>query len=92
MRFWSTTVIVTALITASAAAQSTPRYLDPTLSPRDRAADLVSRMTLDEKVSQMGSAAAGIPRLGVPPYNYWNEALTASRARDTQRCFRRPSA
>ena len=50
-------------------------YLDPSLSPETRAADLVSRMTLQEKVSQMTNGAAAIPRLDVPAYNYWNEGL-----------------
>jgi beta-glucosidase len=50
-------------------------YLDPTLSPEKRAADLVSRMTLEEKVLQMQNSAPAIPRLGVPVYNWWNEAL-----------------
>jgi beta-glucosidase len=50
-------------------------YLDPNLSPERRAADLVSRLTLDEKVLQMQSTAPAIPHLGVPAYNWWNEAL-----------------
>jgi beta-glucosidase len=50
-------------------------YLDPNLSPERRAADIVSRMTLEEKALQMQSAAPAIPRLGVPAYNWWNEAL-----------------
>ena len=50
-------------------------YQNPALTPEQRAHDLVSRMTLAEKVSQMGSAARAIPRLDVPAYNYWNEAL-----------------
>jgi beta-glucosidase len=50
-------------------------YLDPDLSPERRAADIVSRMTLEEKVLQMQSTAPAIPRLGVPAYNWWNEAL-----------------
>jgi beta-glucosidase len=50
-------------------------YLDPDSSPERRAADLVSRMTLEEKVLQMQSTAPAIPRLGVPAYNWWNEAL-----------------
>jgi beta-glucosidase len=50
-------------------------YLDPGLSPERRAADLVSRMTLEEKVLQMQSTAPAIERLGVPAYNWWNEAL-----------------
>ncbi|HEV8168606.1 MAG TPA: glycoside hydrolase family 3 C-terminal domain-containing protein, partial [Pyrinomonadaceae bacterium] len=40
-----------------------------------RVDDLVSRMTLDEKVSQMMNAAPAIPRLGIPQYDWWNEAL-----------------
>ena len=50
-------------------------YLNTALAPEDRAKDLVHRMTLDEKVSQMGDVAPTIPRLGVPAYNWWNEAL-----------------
>jgi beta-glucosidase len=50
-------------------------YLNPGVSPARRAADLVSRMTLEEKVLQMQSTAPAIPRLGVPAYNWWNEAL-----------------
>ena len=60
---------------AFAQAPSDARFLDPTLSPERRAADLVSRMTLEEKVLQMQSTAPAIPRLGVPAYNWWNEAL-----------------
>ena len=41
-------------------------YLDPSLPFDQRARDLVSRMTLEEKVSQMVHPAAAIPRLGVP--------------------------
>jgi beta-glucosidase len=50
-------------------------YLDPNLPPERRAADLVSRMTLEEKVLQMQNSAPAMPRLGVPVYNWWNEAL-----------------
>ncbi len=50
-------------------------YQDTSLSPSERAADLVARMTLQEKVSQMIYDAPGIERLGVPPYNWWNECL-----------------
>jgi beta-glucosidase len=50
-------------------------YLDPSLPPEQRAADLVGRMTLQEKVSEMMNGAAAIPRLGVPEYNWWNEGL-----------------
>ena len=50
-------------------------YLDPSLPREQRAADLVSRMTLDEKVSQMTNSSAAIPRLNVPAYDWWNEGL-----------------
>jgi beta-glucosidase len=55
--------------------QATAPYQNPNLSPEQRAADLVSRMTLEEKVLQMQNSAPAIPRLGVPVYNWWNEAL-----------------
>src|SRR5499426_4175241 len=52
-----------------------PPYLNPSLSPEKRADDLVSRMTLEEKVSQMMNAAPAIERLGIPEYEWWNEGL-----------------
>ena len=58
------------------AVSGTPIYLDRSYSPAERAADLVSRMTLAEKASQMvSSQAPAIPRLGLPAYGWWNEAL-----------------
>jgi beta-glucosidase len=59
----------------SGSCQSTLPYQNPGLSPEQRAADLVSRMTLEEKVSQTMNSAAAIPRLGVPAYNWWSEGL-----------------
>ena len=52
-----------------------PDYLNKELSFEDRARELVSRMTLEEKVTQMLHSAPAIPRLGVRAYNWWNEAL-----------------
>src|SRR5512136_1686642 len=52
-----------------------PDYWNTRLTPAERAKDLVSRMTLEEKVSQMCHPAAAIERLGVPEYNWWNECL-----------------
>ena len=54
---------------------STPPYLNPKLSPEVRAKDLVGRMTLEEKASQLVNDARPIPRLEVPAYNWWSEAL-----------------
>lgn len=50
-------------------------FQNPSLSIDERVSDLVSRMTLDEKVKQMLYGAPAIPRLGVPEYNWWGEAL-----------------
>ncbi len=52
-----------------------PAYLDTSLTFEARAADLVSQMTLDEKISQMQNGAPAIPRLGVDKYNWWSECL-----------------
>jgi beta-glucosidase len=61
---------------ASPGGSATPIYLNRAYSFHERAADLVSRMTLAEKASQMiSSQAPAIPRLGVPAYGWWNEAL-----------------
>ena len=54
---------------------SNPPYLNPNLSPEQRAADLVHRMTLEEKASQLVNQARAIPRLKVPAYDWWSEAL-----------------
>src|SRR6202453_4944242 len=50
-------------------------YQDSSLSPEQRAADLVSRMTLEEKAAQSINTAPAIPHLGVPAYDYWSEGL-----------------
>ena len=57
-----------------ATAQNEP-YRNPDLSPSERAWDLLKRMTLEEKISQMKNGSPAIERLGIPAYNWWNEAL-----------------
>ena len=49
-------------------------YKDQSRSFSERAADLVSKMMLEEKISQLEHVSAAIPRLGIPYYNYWSEA------------------
>jgi beta-glucosidase len=61
-------------VVAQAAPQSEP-YRDPSLGAPERAADLVARMTLEEKAGQLRDVAPAIPRLGVPRYNWWSEGL-----------------
>lgn len=68
-------LLAMALAATGTQAATPPPYLD-TQRPFDaRAADLVSRMTLEEKAAQMQNAAPAIPRLQVPEYDWWNEAL-----------------
>jgi beta-glucosidase-like glycosyl hydrolase len=59
---------------ASAAANSYP-FCNASLSFPARARALVSLLTLDEKIAQLSNTAAGAPRLGVPPYEWWSESL-----------------
>lgn len=66
---------LTAVLTAAGASAQTLPYRDAALSPAERARDLVGRMTLEEKVSQMQNAAPAIPRLGIERYDWWSEAL-----------------
>lgn len=52
-----------------------PPFYDPKLPLEKRVDDLVSRLTLEEKVSLMGMDSRAIPRLGIASYRWWNEAL-----------------
>ena len=72
-------LLLTCLLTGSpetgADADSELPYKDPSRPIEKRVDDLVSRMTLEEKVSQMMNAAPAIKRIDVPEYEWWNEAL-----------------
>ena len=50
-------------------------FCKASLSYEARAKDLLSRLSLKEKVQQLVNKATGVPRLGVPPYEWWSEAL-----------------
>ncbi|MBO7721753.1 MAG: glycoside hydrolase family 3 C-terminal domain-containing protein [Kiritimatiellae bacterium] len=69
--------MTTLLLAALAAASATTGAITPENDAvhRRRAAELVAKMTLEEKVSQMLSDAVAVPRLDIPSYNWWNEAL-----------------
>ncbi len=61
--------------TQGQAAADRPPYLKADLPFQGRTADLVSRLTLDEKIAQLVHDAPAVPRLGIPAYNWWNECL-----------------
>ncbi len=63
------------LLSATAQDATSLPYMNPQLSPEQRAADLVHRMTLAEKATQMQNNSAAVPRLNVPAYQWWSEAL-----------------
>ncbi|MHB8812741.1 MAG: glycoside hydrolase family 3 C-terminal domain-containing protein [Steroidobacteraceae bacterium] len=77
-RIWLPAALITSLavlVGGTRAANATLPYLNTSLPPQIRAADLVHRLTLQEKVSQLVNGSRAIPRLGVPAYNWWSEAL-----------------
>ncbi|WP_100613317.1 glycoside hydrolase family 3 C-terminal domain-containing protein [Confluentibacter citreus] len=61
-------------ISSSNVYDSLPFY-NPSLSIDERVEDLISRLTVEEKISQMMNGTPSIERLQIPPYDYWNEAL-----------------
>ena len=67
-------ILLLCLCTHLLSAQTLP-YQNPQLSAAQRADDLLSRLTLEEKVSLMMDVSPAIPRLGIPQFQWWNEAL-----------------
>ena len=74
-RFLISIVIVLAVSGLYAQNNSQPAYLNRNLSPQQRAADLVHRMTVEEKVTQLVNQSRAVPRLNVPDYDWWSESL-----------------
>ena len=70
-------MLIFGLVPRAALAQDPAKlpYMNPELSPDERATDLVHRMTLAEKASQMQNNSAAVPRLYIPAYQWWSEAL-----------------
>src|SRR5262245_58811296 len=71
----ATVALLLALSPLARAQEPKPPYLDPSRPVDARVKDLLGRMTLAEKVSQMQNSAPAIPRLGIPAYDWWNEGL-----------------
>src|ERR1700743_3028456 len=65
-------------------------WFDTSLPAEQRAQALVSQMTLEEKGQQMVNRANAIPRLGVPAYNWWSEALHGAVIRSRATVFPEP--
>jgi beta-glucosidase len=74
-RFLISLFMVLAVGRLSAQNIAEPAYLNQSLSPQQRAADLVRRMTVEEKVTQLVNQSRAVPRLNVPEYDWWSEAL-----------------
>ena len=68
------TLLTGTLFALHTTAQTLP-YQNPNLSAEERAADLCSRLTLEEKSKLMRNTSPAIPRLGIPQYDWWSEAL-----------------
>jgi beta-glucosidase len=76
-RFGVIMIILSLIFVAGVGAEEVAAlpFMNASLSPEQRAIDLVHRMTLQEKASQLVNQARAIPRLGVPAYDWWSEAL-----------------
>src|SRR6202167_594343 len=83
-------VAALAAVAQTAAPSSAPPYLNPLLPMSDRVDDLVGGMTLEEKASQLVNQARAIPRLQVPAYDWWSEALHGVANAGTATVFPEP--
>lgn len=68
-------IAVLAALTLTLSAFAQLPFQDKTLSPEQRAADIVGRLTLEEKAALLRYDSPAVERLGIPAYNWWNEAL-----------------
>ncbi|HEX7411047.1 MAG TPA: xylan 1,4-beta-xylosidase [Bacteroidales bacterium] len=82
-------IIVSTLLSLSVIGQQLP-YQNPRLSSAERAKDLISRLTLEEKASLMLDQSPAIPRLGMKKFNWWSEALHGLANNDSVTVFPEP--
>ena len=72
---FSKTLAILMAVSFSVTAFAQLPFQDKSLSPEQRAADVVSRLTLEEKAALLRYDSPAVERLGIPAYNWWNEAL-----------------
>jgi beta-glucosidase len=95
IRMFATLIVVLLVAVVGSVAQNTKPasvlpYLNPSLPTNERVDDLVARMTLEEKASQLVNQARAIPRLQVPAYDWWSEALHGVANAGTATVFPEP--
>jgi beta-glucosidase len=95
VRMFAMLIVVLFVAVVSAVAQTTEPanalpYLNPSLPMNQRVDDLVARMTVEEKASQLVNQARAIPRLQVPAYDWWSEALHGVANAGTATVFPEP--
>ena len=95
IRMFATLIVALFVAVVGSLAQNTKPasvlpYLNPSLPTNERVDDLVARMTLEEKASQLVNQARAIPRLQVPAYDWWSEALHGVANAGTATVFPEP--
>ena len=75
VRLLALLAVLSSVASLNAQNAKNPDYWDTSLSPEKRAADLVHRMTVEEKVSQLVNQSRAVSRLNIPDYDWWSEAL-----------------
>jgi beta-glucosidase len=83
-------VVIFSVVCSVAQTPSAPVYLDPSKPINVRVDDLIGRMTLEEKAQQLVNQARAIPRLQVPGYDWWSEALHGVANAGTATVFPEP--
>src|SRR3989304_8761620 len=82
-------LVVSILLTVNLFGQQYP-FQNPNLSSEERAKDLISRLTLEEKAALMCDQSDAIPRLGIKKFNWWSEALHGYANNDNVTVFPEP--
>ena len=85
-----TVIIVLNLVLASSLSAQQYAFQNPALNSEERAKDLISRLTIEEKALLMCDKSEAIPRLGIKTFNWWSEALHGLANNDSVTVFPQP--